>query len=371
MSFVEKIQALAPLILFVMVILATNCGSSQTDKQQTVPISPANIRKAAVAGQFYPADPAKLKDLMLTFFNNVAQDIQYPDIIGLISPHAGLVYSGQTAAYAYKQVAGNQYDAVVIVAPSHYERIQGASIWSKGAYQTPLGLVPIHETLARAIIDNEKAIQASSAGHGKEHSLEVQLPFLQLTLKNLKIVPIVMQDYSFDNCQRVANAIARACQGKKILLVASTDLYHGKSYDDCVLSSNKTLEAIEKFKPKALFESFHSGQSQACGAGPVLVVEMAARQLNATHAKLLHQTNSNDVVGQRGGYVVGYGAVVIYKNDKEKQTKKRVGVYMGLTLDEKRQLIHIARQSIEHAVHNKPLPEFKITSPVFLLKLVK
>lgn len=360
----EKIEMWAPLLVFALMILVAGCGSSQGEAPERTKILPENIRRAVVANRFYPGNPTKLREMVTGFFENVKKSTQYPNIIGLVSPHAGLVYSGQTAAYAYKQVAGQEYDAVIILAPSHYEAIEGASIWNKGAYETPLGVIPIHEEIANKIIAQEKSIHFTMAGHRQEHSLEVQLPFLQVAIPNLKIVPIVVQDYSFRNCNRIAAAIANATKGKKVLLVASTDLYHGESYNECVKSSESTLASIEALEPEELFDSFQEGSSQACGAGPVVIVEMAARQLGANKAKLLYKTNSNDVTGEKGGYVVGYGAVVIYKNKNQKKQDKEVGVDMGLSLEEKRQLIQIAKTSVEHAVKGENIPEFEINSEI-------
>ena len=361
---IEKVDIMGMIALLLLITVVSNCGSSQQEQQKQLEIAPEHIRRPVVAGMFYPANPQELTDMISTYLKNVSLDTPYPDVIGLVSPHAGIVYSGQTAAYAYKQVEGNSYEAVIIIAPSHREQFEGASVWAKGAYQTPLGLVPVHEELAAAIMAEDEAVRASRAGHRQEHSLEVQLPFLQLTVKDLKIVPIVVQDYSFANCQRIAGAIVRSCQGKNVLLVASTDLYHGESYADCRRISGSTLENIAALEPKSLHQSFRNGESQACGAGPVVIVEMVAQQLGANQAQLLHQTNSNDVTGQKGGYVVGYGALVFYHKNTENKPKQTVGVNMGLSLEDKKQLMDIARTSIENAVRGQELPKFNITSPI-------
>ncbi|MCI0513817.1 AmmeMemoRadiSam system protein B [candidate division KSB1 bacterium] len=327
-------------------------------------MSMEKIHKAVVAGQFYPANAQELKKMINGFLDQVPTPSIEGEIIGLVSPHAGYIYSGQTAAYAYRQVQGHSYDAVIVIAPSHTDYIAGASIWAKGAYETPLGLAPVNETIAQAILDQDAGIQASAAGHRREHSLEVQIPFLQMTLKNLSIVPIVIQDYSWQNCQRIASGIVRAVKDKKVLLVASTDLYHGEEYAECVRMSDFTLRKIEAFEPEGLYASFEAGKSQACGAGPVVVVELIAKQLGAQKAHLLHKTNSNDAIGERGGYVVGYGAIAIYREKKPATGQKEVGIDMGLSLADKKQLLEIARKSIECAVKREPLPQFKVTSEI-------
>lgn len=359
----SKLKFILP-FCFLFVIFVNNCSSSQRENQKSTKMATENIRKAVVAGQFYPADPGELKEMIDHFLSNVPDKPGLNNILGLVCPHAGYVYSGQTAAHAYKLVQGKEYDAVVVLAPSHRESIEGASIWNKGAYETPLGLVPINEVLANEIIAQEPAIQASKHGHRMEHSLEVQLPFLQQTIRNLSIIPIVIQDYSLSNCQRIAQAITRVIRGKNVLLIASTDLYHGENYKKCVESIKITLDQIIKMEPEQLYESFEAGESQACGAGPVVIVELIARELGANKAILLTQTNSNDVMGQRGGYVVGYGAVAIYQNPSATKNKKEVGVDMGLSLDDKKQLLEIAKKSIESAVKGEKVPDFVVSSEI-------
>jgi hypothetical protein len=151
--------------------------------------------------------------------------------------------------------------------------------------------------------------------HRREHSLEVELPFLQKVLEGFKILPVMMGDQSPQACQILAEALARVCRGKRLLFLASSDLYHGYSYEECVAVDARTLGFIERYDPEGLAEAIERGQAQACGGGPVVVVMTAARELGANRAKMLYHTNSNDVTGERGGYVVGYGAAVFYATD--------------------------------------------------------
>lgn len=277
-------------------------------------MSPENdVRKPAVSGQFYPGNPTALaqtidRDLAGSRLAGIPGNI-----LALVVPHAGYVYSGQTAAAGYRQVQGMTFDAVVVIAPSHQELFSGASVYAKGAYETPLGLAPVDRELAEAIVDQYPSIHSSIAGHREEHALEVQVPFLQRTVENLKIVPIVMGERSPGLCSAVAQAIASAGQGKRLLIVASSDLYHGHSYEACVASDRRTLAAIQALDPEAFLGGLDS-EYQACGGGPIAAALMAARQLGADAVKVLAQTNSNDVMGTRGGYVVGYGAAVAFKS---------------------------------------------------------
>ena len=271
------------------------------------------VRKPAVDGQFYPGDPTALTtsiDRMLE--RSELADIQ-GDIVALVVPHAGYVYSGQTAAAGYRQVQGKALDAVVVIAPSHQDMFSGASVYNKGGYQTPLGVAPVEVDLADAVISQNPSIRFTMAGHRNEHALEVQVPFLQRTIESLKIVPIVMGERSLELCRALAQAIVVASQGKRILIVASSDLYHGYSYEACVQADRRTLAAIETFDPEAFCRGLDA-QYQACGGAPIATALMAAKDMGADRAKVVARTNSNDATGTRGGYVVGYAAVVVYKN---------------------------------------------------------
>ena len=356
---------------FIVGMVIISCGAPSKEENMSK-ISGANIRHAAVSGQFYPASPTELKQMVVGFFQKAGDEKRLPHVIGLVSPHAGLVYSGQTAAFAYHQVRGEQYDAVVIIAPSHHEYIDGGAIWAKGAYETPLGLVPVHEEIAAAIVAADPVIRHDAASHQQEHSLEVQLPFLQVAVPNLKIVPLVVQDHSLANCQKIAAAIVTGCQHKKVLLVASSDLYHGDSYTKCVETDKITLTNIAAFDPVALHKSFSKGESLACGVGPLVIMQLAAREMGANKVKILSRTNSNDVLHERGGYVVGYGALAVYQDmvrttepePAGAESEPEAGGSMGLSRAEKRQLLDIAGQTIAHAVRGEKEPHFQIETPI-------
>lgn len=327
---------------------------------------PQNIRKPAVAGAFYPADPGVLKRQVDEFLERAEPAGIDGQIIALVSPHAGYPYSGHIAGTAFKQVQGNRYDAVIVIAPSHSEYFSGASVYDGSGYETPLGVVPVEETLARAIAEGDNIIQAGMAGHRGEHSLEVQLPFLQDALIDPKIVPIVMADRSFDTCERLARAISSAVEGKDVLIVASTDLYHGYSYEECVAADTRTLEAIEAYSPKKLCDGLAQEAFQACGGGPVTVALLAAKQMGADAARVIARTNSNDVVGEKGGYCVGYAAVAIYEQSAvdTSQKKGKVGVEVGLGTEDKTRLLEIARTTIETKVQGKDTPQFEVDSDI-------
>jgi AmmeMemoRadiSam system protein B len=233
-------------------------------------------------------------------------------VMGLIAPHAGYMFSGQTAAHAYKQVTGREYDAVIVVAPSHQEYFQGATVYEGKGYETPLGVVAVDQGLADKLAGQGKTVTKGRAGHGLEHSLEVQLPFLQTVLKGVPMVPLVMGDQDLGTSTAVAQAII-ASQGKqKFLLVGSSDLSHFHSYDKAKTLDAEVNRYIDAFDPPGLARALEQGSCEACGGGPLAAVMLAARQMGANQARVVHHVNSGDITGDKSG-VVGYSAGVIYQ----------------------------------------------------------
>ena len=275
-----------------------------------------DIRKSRFAGTWYPGSEKELRVRINNLIGRAKRTDIHGEIIALVSPHAGYDYSGFTAANSYKQIMGEQYEAVIVIATSHREWFNGGSIYPGDGFETPLGVVPVHKSLAKAIVAEDELMGFSLLGHRAEHSLEIQLPFLQVAIQDLKIVPICVGQYSLNTCKRLADAITNAVKGRKILIVASTDLYHGESEKECVRTNDRTIEKILELHPEDLCDGLNTQKYQACGGGPVVVAEMVAINLGANKAKLLHRTNSGKVTGQKGGYVVGYCAVAIYQEDK-------------------------------------------------------
>jgi AmmeMemoRadiSam system protein B/AmmeMemoRadiSam system protein A len=314
----------------------------------------SKVREPAVAGSFYPGSEKALRDAVSSMLEEAKPAALGGRVVGLIAPHAGYMYSGQVAAYAYNTVRGKHFDAVIVVAPSHRMYFEGSSIYREGPYLTPLGLVPIAADIADAIAKADPSVVSRPEAHTGEHSLEVQLPFLQVAVPDLKIVPIIMGDQSLDNCKRLAGAMASAAKGKNVLLVASTDLSHFHDYDQAMRLDNSVIALVGSYDPEGLARALAAGSCEACGGGPVIAVMLAARQLGATRAVILNHANSGDVTGDRSS-VVGYMAAALVGEGA-------VGVDLGLNEQEKADLLRIARQSITAKLSGKPVPEFKITS---------
>ena len=282
--------------------------------------SALRIRHPAWAGQFYPRDPEVLRAQIVEYLNRApAVEIQ-GEILGLVSPHAGYEYSGQTAAAGYKLLEGRDIRTVIVLAPSHAAPIRGVSLFNGDYYETPLGRLPVATELARELAAEAENVHLSGAGHESggmqpEHSLEVQLPFLQAVLGNdFELLPMVFHDYSWANCRELGEGIARVIEPKKTLIVASSDLYHGYSYEECQRTDARTIEAILAFNPEKFCEGANAQIYQACGAGPIAAMQVATKKWGADHVQLIAQTNSADVTGLTGGWTVGYASLAIVKS---------------------------------------------------------
>ncbi len=308
-----------------------------------------DVRRPAVAGSFYPADAYILSHQVKEYLAQVPKKEIPGEIIALVSPHAGYQYSGQVAAHSFQLIERMKFDAVVVVAPSHRVAFSGASVYDRGGYQTPLGVRPVEKELCQKLMKESTLIRFYPQAHGPEHSLEVQLPFLQEILGEFKLVPIVIGDQSYRSCEQVGQAIARTVKGKKALIVASTDLSHFHPYDVAVQKDRVILKAIEAFDPKQLSGDLESGKGEACGGGPVIAVMVAAKELGANRSQVLKYMNSGDVTGDRSG-VVGYAAAVFYRSAPEPEKKdasRKAGISLGLTEEEKKTLRKIAQSTIE------------------------
>ena len=329
------------------------------------------IREPALAGTWYPGDPETLSRDVKRYLENAKKEKPEGEIVALISPHAGYMYSGQVAAYAYKLLEGTAFDSVVVLGPSHRYPFKGASLWDRGGFKTPLGIVPIDVELSKKLMERRKEIKFIPEAHSQENSLELQIPFLQAVLKPFKLVPIAMEpDWSWETCQYLASAIAETVRGKKVLLVASTDLSHYYSYSIAVEIDRIFINHIDRFDIEGLNRDLRSNRTEACGGGPVVAIMLAAKMLGANRGKVLKYANSGDVTGDRSR-VVGYAAAVFYKTAggkekmKEEKTKeeKKVGVDLGLNEEEKKTLHQIAKTVIENKAKGKAVPDFKVESP--------
>ncbi|MEA2108533.1 MAG: AmmeMemoRadiSam system protein B [Pseudomonadota bacterium] len=270
-------------------------------------------RVPAVAGTFYPSEPKVLRDDIDSYLDSAAGIDKVPGaVIGLISPHAGYMYSGRVAAAAYCQLSRADYDYVLVISPSHHTYFQGASLYSSGDYQTPLGVIPLAGDIVQKLLSEYSVFHYVDQAHRQEHALEVQLPFLQVVLSKFALIPVVMGSQDWETASMMVEALGTVLFGKRVLLVASSDLSHYHSYDEAVSLDSNILEAVNNNDSRALWNVVAGGKAEACGAGPMVAVMMLAAKLGATGARVVAYQNSGDVTGDRG-QVVGYMAAAIYK----------------------------------------------------------
>jgi len=319
-----------------------------------------DIRKSVIAGTWYPGDPATLSGDIRKYLGNVPMQAVGGPVVGLVSPHAGYVYSGQIAAHGYRLIEGQHYDAVVVIGPSHRVLFHGASVWPSGGYVTPLGVVPVHGELAAAILGADPVLNSERKPHAEEHSVEIQLPFLQVVLGSFAFVPIVMGTQDLSTCEAVADAIFRAARGKSVLVVGSSDLSHFHTYEKARRLDQGVIDLVQKRDYRELSRELEDGSCEACGGGPVVTAMLYAEKAGARGVKVLKYANSGDVTGD-WRQVVGYLSAVFFReNPGEKAVaKKKAGIDMGLADDEKQALLQIARASIQAELAGKKPPAAK------------
>jgi len=340
------------------------CINGSTGEQKA-----SNVRPATVAGQFYPADAARLKLAVQLFLEDALPDpVDQP--VALVVPHAGYLYSGQIAADAYRKVKGREYDVIVILGTNHtnagFDRI---SVYARGAYRTPLGDAPIDEAIAGALLAEDKDCQAIPEAQAGEHSVEVQVPFIQTLFPAARIVPVVVGTPDPAVCARFGGALAKVLKGKRALIVASSDLSHYPAYDDARNVDRQTLEAIARLDPAQFTERVNSLMGRgtrnldtvACGTAPILAAMTAAKSLGATHGVIVSYANSGDVVAEDRSRVVGYGSVVLAAGTGSPDLKAVNSPVAPppaspLQAADKKLLLKMARQSLQRFLATDTVP---------------
>ena len=338
-------------------LVTCRVGRSETPK----------IRPAGVAGGFYPADPKELTQMIDGLLvHNTVPVVQGP-LVALVCPHAGYVFTGPVAAACFAQLKGRNYTRVVVIAPSHFENFPFSSIYDGDAYETPLGQVPVDTQFREKLGRLNSSLKISDRGHTKsgqnaEHALEVQLPWLERTLGNFKLVPIVMGDQNYGIERALGRALAKALLAEspesraQTLILVSSDLSHYHDYDYANNVDHQTLHAVEDWDYLSLSRNFAMRERgvqtwEACGGGPIVAGMIAAEGLGATHAQVLKYANSGDATGDKTR-VVGYGAVAITRAAPAEA--KKTAEY-SLSREEKNALMKIARSSVETVVRERKM----------------
>lgn len=270
------------------------------------------IRKAEVAGAFYPESKMVLeRDLSLLLENS--PDVEMSQTLRvIIAPHAGYMYSGGVAARAYRQVISSKYDFQIILAPSHYETYDFISIYPGKAFETPLGDVLIDKNMADLFAANDSIFHLSEQGYSsQEHSLEVQLPLLKWVQDSPNIVPMMMGNQSKELIDQAAEELINTLEGKNCLIIASTDLSHYHTDSEARTLDQIVINHINGFHPDQLYEDILEKRCEMCGYGPAIIAMKVAQGLGATTAKVLLYRNSSDMTGDISK-VVGYLSAIIY-----------------------------------------------------------
>lgn len=330
------------------------------------------VKEPNVAGAFYPENKEELSRLIQSYLDRVKAAPFEGEPVVLISPHAGYIYSGPVAAYGYAALKDRNFDTVIILAPSHYFYFKGASVYKQGSFQTPLGPIEIDEPVASALLKKDSDLLFFAPEYfQQEHSVEVQLPFLQQSLgKGFKIVPIVVGDINIGECELLAQYLSEVVKDKHALVLASTDLSHYRPYDEALKYDHRTIDFIKNFDISGLWQSVSGVSWNICGIRPLAVSLFYAKQQGARDITVLHYANSGDTTGERGK-VVGYLSALIVKQEGEpSQEGRKKGDRDMLSKEEKKKLLQIARDTISSYLitgHEK-IPVLQVKEPGLNLK---
>lgn len=274
------------------------------------------MRRAAVAGTWYPDSAPALRaalDTHLALMDATTAAIPVAgDLAGIITPHAGLDFSGAVAAHAYRLLRDRTFDVIVLVGPSHYLAFEGVSIWPRGSFETPLGTVPLDERLAGELMAACPLVHDLPAAHQREHSLELQLPFVAHLAEGTPIVPLLMGEQTRETAEGLGDALGRVLQGRRALVVASSDLSHFYDAASAAALDRAVIAEIERFDADGLMRLLERRWDHACGGGPMVSVLRAARALGATRSTVLRYADSGDESGDKSS-VVGYVSAALWR----------------------------------------------------------
>ena len=314
--------------------------------------SQSKVRRAAVAGSFYPADAKELEKEIEAMMAGASVLPTRNVVVAAVAPHAGYAFSGRVAAYTYAALKGTHYKRVVILAPSHVEAFEFTSIYDGDGYETPLGVVPVDREFARKLVKAVKGAELSGRGHEPtgergEHAIEVQLPWIQSLLGGVEIVPIVLGEQSYLASRALGVGLAKLMAEEKAgqtLILASSDLSHYHPYLEAQSIDSKSLDAMAQWDYFSMSRNFTTRHWEACGGGAIVAAMIAAERLGATEARVQRYANSGDVTGDKSK-VVGYSSAIFVKTPKAQSAER-----FALSDAEKNELLTVARRSVEEAV---------------------
>jgi AmmeMemoRadiSam system protein B/AmmeMemoRadiSam system protein A len=330
-------------------------------------------RKAAVAGSFYSADPEILRQDLRKLFNEAQPGKNSGTLLAIITPHAGYPYSGVVAASSYNQIdPSKKYDNIFIIGSSHRTSYEGASIYNKGNYETPLGTVKVNLELANKLMKDSKFFFYNPPAHTQEHSIEVQLPFLQYYMqKDFRIIPILLGTHAADICYEIAKVLYPYFNEKNLFII-STDFSHYPDYDNACLIDKQTAEAIQSNSVETFVNSINSNMEKnipglatcICAWPSVLTLLYMTGDDPDIHIDLINYRNSGDSQIGDKSRVVGYYSISFSRNNKTIPTDKikkdnhdMTDQIFELQDQDKKRLLEIARNTLEKYIWEREVPE--------------
>jgi AmmeMemoRadiSam system protein B/AmmeMemoRadiSam system protein A len=361
---------------FFILLSITSC---KAEKKDVINYEADSIRYPVFAGQFYAADSSKLTLQIKTFLDN-AKPAKIENPVAIIVPHAGYIYSGQIDADAYNQVKNNNYDVVVVLGTNHTTAgFSKLGIYPNGAFATPIGTANIDSKIADELIKNDPDVKVNLTVHAKEHSIEVQIPFIKYLFPNAKIIPIIVGEPDINMCTKFGEVLARIMKDKKVLIIASSDLSHYPDFNDAVKEDNKTLKTIAGMNLNDITSEMQNQLEQnipqlvtcACGEAPIIAAIAAAKAMRANSASIISYSNSGyNSIGSTDR-VVGYGAVVFSKAKPASVLDVDTLIINNsykLTSSDKKTLLRYARKTLEQYFSSQTLPLPRDINPMLKIK---
>ena len=310
------------------------------------------VKNFEFAGLFYPGKKNDLSSLINRLFVSVKVPHLKRKILGVISPHAGYIFSAGVAAYSYKILKDKKIETAIIMGPSHHYYFKGVAIWDKGEFRVPLGNLKIDEEISRKLEELE-FVKNKKEYFFKEHSIEVQLPFLIKSINNIKIVPLIFGENTYQNLEKLAEKLKEIAKIKNIIVIVSTDLSHYHPYLEAKRIDAQTIKYIKEKDTNALWVDYKLGKMRACGIHPLITFLLYVKKAGG-EIRILKYANSGDTAGDRNR-VVGYLSAVAYKKEEEAMS-------YSLSEEEKKVLLKIARHTLESYLKEGKTPEFKVES---------
>jgi len=331
----------------------------------------ADVKESDLAGTWYPASKTELQAMLQGYLDKAAPEKTDGQIFAIISPHAGYQFSGPVAAYGFKLVQNQNIKTVIIIGFSHRKFFDGIAVYAKGAWRTPLGQIDIDETLADKIISANPRIRFEPGLFDEENSIEMQIPFVQAALKDVRIVPIAFGTQGYGDAEILADVLAEALKGRDdYLIVASTDLSHYHPYEEANSIDRRLVATLTMMKGKTLYDEAGAGICELCGVMPVTATLLTAEKMGFDKIKILKYANSGDTFGDKSK-VVGYVSAAVYKEGSgsqgagaavpENQKKEELPM---LNDSQRKRLLQIARESITSYVKDRKRKDFTEKDPI-------